>query len=44
MQDFTHLDADGNPSMVDVSEKKITKRTASARAIPTRTKTTAGQH
>ena len=33
MQDFTHLDADGNPSMVDVSEKKITKRTASARAI-----------
>ena len=33
MQKFTHLDADGNPSMVDVSEKKITKRTASARAI-----------
>ncbi len=33
MQDFTHLDADGNPSMVDVSEKKITKRTAQARAI-----------
>ena len=33
MQDFTHLDAEGNPSMVDVSEKKITKRTASARAI-----------
>ena len=33
MQDFTHLDANGNPSMVDVSEKKITKRTASARAI-----------
>ena len=33
MQDFTHLDADGKPSMVDVSEKKTTKRTASARAI-----------
>ena len=33
MEKFTHLDADGNPSMVDVSEKKITKRTASARAI-----------
>jgi cyclic pyranopterin monophosphate synthase len=33
MQQFTHLDADGNPSMVDVSEKKITKRTAHARAI-----------
>ena len=33
MQKFTHLNADGNPSMVDVSEKKITKRTASARAI-----------
>lgn len=33
MQQFTHLDADGNPSMVDVSEKKITKRTARASAI-----------
>ena len=33
MQEFTHLDADGNPSMVDVSEKKVTKRTAQARAI-----------
>lgn len=33
MQEFTHLDAEGNPSMVDVSEKKITKRTARARAI-----------
>jgi cyclic pyranopterin monophosphate synthase len=33
MQQFTHLDADGNPSMVDVSEKKVTKRTARARAI-----------
>jgi len=29
---FTHIDASGNPSMVDVSEKKITKRTAKARA------------
>ena len=29
---FTHIDASGNPTMVDVSEKKITKRTAKARA------------
>ena len=29
---FTHIDASGNPSMVDVSEKKITKRTAKAQA------------
>ncbi|MBA4056053.1 MAG: cyclic pyranopterin monophosphate synthase MoaC [Marivirga sp.] len=30
---FTHIDASGNPAMVDVSEKKITKRTAKAQAI-----------
>ena len=30
---FTHLDAAGNPSMVDVGEKKITKRIAKARCI-----------
>jgi cyclic pyranopterin phosphate synthase len=30
---LTHVDAQGNPSMVDVSEKKVTKRTAKARAI-----------
>ena len=30
---FTHLDASGNPSMVDVGEKKITRRTAKARSI-----------
>jgi cyclic pyranopterin monophosphate synthase len=30
---FTHLDSSGNPTMVDVSEKKITKRIAHARAI-----------
>lgn len=30
---FTHLDADGKPSMVDVGRKKITRRTATARAI-----------
>lgn len=30
---FTHIDATGNPSMVDVSDKKITKRTAQAHAI-----------
>ena len=33
MNQLTHLDADSNPSMVDVGEKKITKRTARARAI-----------
>lgn len=30
---FTHIDASGNPQMVDVSEKKVTKRTAKARAV-----------
>lgn len=30
---FTHLDASGNPSMVDVGGKKLTKRTAKARSI-----------
>jgi len=30
---FTHLDSAGNPSMVDVGGKKITKRTAKARSI-----------
>ena len=30
---LTHLDAQGNPSMVDVSEKTITKRIAKARSI-----------
>ena len=30
---FTHLDKAGNPSMVDVGEKKVTKRTATARSI-----------
>jgi cyclic pyranopterin phosphate synthase len=29
---FTHIDASGNPTMVDVSAKKITKRTAKAQA------------
>lgn len=32
-QNFTHLNAEGNASMVNVGEKAITKRTASARAI-----------
>ena len=31
MADFTHLDADGNAVMVDVSEKSATDRTATAR-------------
>ena len=30
---FTHLDASGNPSMVDVGGKKVTYRTARARSI-----------
>ena len=30
---LTHLDAQGNPSMVDVSEKAVTKRIAKARSI-----------
>lgn len=30
---FTHISSSGNPQMVDVSTKKVTKRTASARAI-----------
>ncbi|SFP26583.1 cyclic pyranopterin monophosphate synthase subunit MoaC [Pseudarcicella hirudinis] len=30
---FSHLDSENNPSMVDVSEKAITKRTATARSI-----------
>lgn len=30
MNKLTHVDGQGNPSMVDVSEKKITRRTAKA--------------
>jgi cyclic pyranopterin phosphate synthase len=30
---FTHLDGDGKPSMVDVGQKKVTRRTATARAV-----------
>jgi cyclic pyranopterin monophosphate synthase len=33
MADFTHLDAAGNPSMVDVSQKAVTHRVAVARSI-----------
>lgn len=33
MASFTHLDASGNPSMVDVGEKAATKRLARARAV-----------
>ncbi len=33
MQDFSHLDEQQNPSMVDVSAKQVTKRTATARSI-----------
>lgn len=32
-KDLTHIDSSGNPTMVDVSEKKITKRIAHAQAI-----------
>lgn len=31
--EFSHLDASGNPSMVDVGGKAVTKRTATARSI-----------
>ena len=31
-KEFTHLDAAGNPSMVDVGAKVITRRTATARS------------
>jgi cyclic pyranopterin phosphate synthase len=30
---FTHLDAAGNPAMVDVGDKQITRRTATARSL-----------
>lgn len=33
MTDFSHLDKTGNPSMVDVSAKKITRRVATARSM-----------
>lgn len=33
MKKFTHLDAKGNPSMVDVGEKKVTRRIAKARSM-----------
>src|SRR3954464_15563605 len=33
MNNFTHLDEKGRPAMVDVSEKKVTLRTATARSI-----------
>jgi cyclic pyranopterin monophosphate synthase len=33
MNDFTHLNGEGLPSMVDVGEKKVTHRTATARSI-----------
>ena len=33
MNEFSHLDAKGNPNMVDVSEKQVTKRIARAQAI-----------
>ncbi len=33
MDDFTHIDKKGNPSMVDVGAKKITRRSATARSI-----------
>ena len=32
-KNFTHLDAAGNPSMVDVGEKTATRRTAKARSV-----------
>jgi cyclic pyranopterin phosphate synthase len=32
-KDFSHINADGDPTMVDVSAKKITQRTAKAKAV-----------
>ncbi len=32
MNDFTHINSEGNASMVDVSGKEVTRRTAKARA------------
>ena len=32
-QEFTHLDKAGNPAMVDVGEKQVTRRMARARSI-----------
>jgi cyclic pyranopterin monophosphate synthase len=32
-KDFSHLDQNSNPTMVDVSDKLLTKRTATAQAI-----------
>lgn len=32
-KEFTHLDAQGNPGMVDVGHKAVTQRTARARSI-----------
>jgi cyclic pyranopterin phosphate synthase len=32
-QNFTHIDADGNPTMVDVGDKAITRREATARTV-----------
>ncbi|WP_259015560.1 cyclic pyranopterin monophosphate synthase MoaC [Emticicia fluvialis] len=33
MSEFTHIDANGNPTMVDVGEKQISRRLAKARSI-----------
>ncbi|MBV6652779.1 MAG: hypothetical protein KI786_03435, partial [Mameliella sp.] len=33
MSTFTHLDADGNPNMVDIGKKVPTLRTAKARSV-----------
>jgi len=33
MEVLSHIDHNGNPTMVDVSEKQVTKRTATARSI-----------
>ena len=30
---FTHIDASGNPAMVDVGDKDVTRRTARARSV-----------
>ena len=32
-KDFTHINPEGDPTMVDVSAKKITERTARAKSV-----------
>ena len=35
MAEFSHIDADGKAIMVDVSDKDVTERSATAATVPT---------